>query len=191
MSRTHSNGSALDTLENSQEIGFYGLLYLAQVVGRQKAAGLLQLTVVSNHLFDVTGEEKLRPEKATILGPCKTIPQEYPNIACLLIDLGGLENGTNQPIGMTDRLLAEIMAESANALVAYRRKRRWVQTFEALPLTVPLNGQPRLRDGGVYLITGGLGGIGLTLAEYLAQTAGAKLVLVGRSSFPDRDNWEQ
>jgi polyketide synthase PksJ len=48
-----------------------------------------------------------------------------------------------------------------------------------------------LTDGGVYLITGGLGGIGLSLAEYLAQTVHAKLILVGRSSFPDRDKWEQ
>ncbi|HLO48213.1 MAG TPA: SDR family NAD(P)-dependent oxidoreductase, partial [Kamptonema sp.] len=43
------------------------------------------------------------------------------------------------------------------------------------------------REGGVYLITGGLGGIGLVLAENLAKTVRAKLVLVGRSAFPDRN----
>ncbi|MEK8146419.1 acyltransferase domain-containing protein [Streptomyces sp. M10(2022)] len=47
----------------------------------------------------------------------------------------------------------------------------------------------RIRDHGVYLITGGLGGIGLALAEHLARTTRARLVLVGRSPFPAREQW--
>jgi NAD(P)-dependent dehydrogenase (short-subunit alcohol dehydrogenase family) len=46
-----------------------------------------------------------------------------------------------------------------------------------------------LREGGVYLITGGLGAIGFALAEYLAITARAKLALIGRSAFPDKEEW--
>jgi NAD(P)-dependent dehydrogenase (short-subunit alcohol dehydrogenase family)/acyl carrier protein len=42
-------------------------------------------------------------------------------------------------------------------------------------------GGPGLREGGVYVITGGLGGIGITLAGYLASRIRAKLVLVSRS----------
>jgi NAD(P)-dependent dehydrogenase (short-subunit alcohol dehydrogenase family)/acyl carrier protein len=43
----------------------------------------------------------------------------------------------------------------------------------------------------VYLITGGLGGIGLVLAEYLARVVRAKLVLVGRSALPMREAWAE
>jgi acyl transferase domain-containing protein len=186
------NGSAFDRLENSQALGFFTLLYLVQTLGRQKSTAPLGLSIVSNDLFDVTGDETLRPENATILGPCKTIPQEYPNMTCRLIDLDGSQIGSRrQTTDLSDRLLAEIRAESSNALVAYRGKHRWIQSFEPLRLAAPSHGRTRLRDSGVYLITGGLGGIGLALAEYLAQTAHAKLVLIGRSSFPDRDNWEQ
>ena len=56
---------------------------------------------------------------------------------------------------------------------------------------VKLRRPMRLREGGVYLITGGLGRIGLVLAEYLARTVRAKLILIGRSAFPGRDKWEQ
>ncbi|MGZ8245983.1 SDR family NAD(P)-dependent oxidoreductase, partial [Methylomagnum sp.] len=49
--------------------------------------------------------------------------------------------------------------------------------------TPELSAAPRVRPGGVYLITGGLGAIPLTVAEHLAR-AGAKLALVGRS-YPD------
>ena len=47
-----------------------------------------------------------------------------------------------------------------------------------------------LRPGGVYLITGGLGGIGLAMAEQLVRACGAKLVLLGRSGLPPREQWD-
>jgi len=66
-----------------------------------------------------------------------------------------------------------------------------VQTFEPIRLDQAKGGKPKLRAGGVYLIAGGLGDIGLALAEYLAQTVQAKLVLIGSSSFPERNQWSQ
>src|SRR5205823_7458965 len=49
---------------------------------------------------------------------------------------------------------------------------------------------PRLREKGVYLITGGLGQIGLESGEYLARSVRARLVLVGTSAFPPREQWD-
>jgi NAD(P)-dependent dehydrogenase (short-subunit alcohol dehydrogenase family) len=49
----------------------------------------------------------------------------------------------------------------------------------------------RLRHGGVYLITGGTGGIGLTIAQYLAQTCRAKIVLTKKTPFPDKSTWRE
>ncbi|MGH9389915.1 MAG: SDR family NAD(P)-dependent oxidoreductase, partial [Vicinamibacteria bacterium] len=49
----------------------------------------------------------------------------------------------------------------------------------------------RLRQGGVYLLTGGLGGIGLEIARFLARTARAKLVLTGRSELPPATAWDE
>jgi NAD(P)-dependent dehydrogenase (short-subunit alcohol dehydrogenase family)/acyl carrier protein len=46
-----------------------------------------------------------------------------------------------------------------------------------------------LRDRGVYLITGGTGGIGLTLAGHLARSVRARLILVARTEMPDRGEW--
>jgi len=47
------------------------------------------------------------------------------------------------------------------------------------------------RDNGIYLITGGLGGVGLILAEGLYKHLGARLVLVGRTAVPCREEWEE
>ena len=178
--------------ERFQELGFYSLLFLAQALGKQNIMTPLRIGVVSNHLQEVTGEEVLCPEKATLLGPCKVIPQEYPNISCLSIDLVLPQSGTWQNAKVIDQLIAElVVAKPSDVVIAYRGQHRWVQTFEAVYLDDKAESATRLQRGGAYLITGGLGRIGLVLAEHLARTVRAQLILVGRSAFPERNTWEQ
>jgi NAD(P)-dependent dehydrogenase (short-subunit alcohol dehydrogenase family) len=159
-------------------------------LGKQNLTDEFQITVVSNNMQSVTGVEVLCPEKATVLGPIKVIPQEYPNITCRSIDVVLPNRGSWQEEKLIDQLLTEITTQSDELIIAYRGNQRWVQTFEPVRLE-EAKGTARLRKGGVYLITGGLGDIGLVLAEHLAKTVQAKLILTGRSAFPARDEWEK
>jgi acyl carrier protein len=90
---------------------------------------------------------------------------------------------------VAERVLGEVRSGVREAEVAWRGGRRWVRSYEQVQPA--RNEAPRIgfRKSGVYLITGGLGGVGLLLAEHLASTVGARLVLTARSSFPDRDEW--
>lgn len=180
----------IDLFRQAQDLGFYSLLFLAQALGRHGSDDL-KIGVVSNNLQEVTGEEALCPEKATVLGACRVIPQEYPNITCQSIDVVVPVSGTLQEKTLIDHLIAELAAGSPDPMVAYRRHHRWVQTFEAIWLNEPLTEKVWLREGGIYLIVGGLGYVGFVVAEYLAREARAKLVLTGRSALPERDEWEQ
>ena len=186
-----SHRAEIEFSEKYQNLGLYSLLFLAQALGNQNITDSLKIGIISNNMQAVTGEEELYPEKATVLGPCKVIPQEYPNITCACIDIVVPEAGTWQEQKLIDQLIVELTAKSSDVVVAYRGNHRWVQTFEAVRLDEIAQGKTRLRDGGVYLITGGLGGIGLVLAEYLAQTVRAKLILIGRSAFPSKEEWGQ
>ena len=193
----------LQRAARAQDLGFYSLIHLAQrlsrfseIPGNGAGGGEIQIAVVSNNVQDATGEEVLCPEKATVLGPVRTIPQEYPNISCRSIDLVLPEADTRIERQVVDGLLAELTAKSGGTaptdqVIAYRGNHRLVQTFEPVPLESATASTPRLREGGVYLITGGLGGIGLVLAEHLARTVRAKLVLTGRSALPARDEWTE
>ncbi|MFL5699614.1 MAG: SDR family NAD(P)-dependent oxidoreductase, partial [Ktedonobacteraceae bacterium] len=177
--------------EESQALGFYSLLFLAQALGRQNMTDALQIGVVTNNMQKVADEVMACPEKATIMGPCKVIPQEYPGIACRSIDIIVPEAAASQETELIDQLIAELTAKAPDLVVAYRKGQRWIQNFEPVQLDGSVEGKGRLRERGVYLISGGLGGMGLELAEYLAGTVRARLILVGRSALPERNEWER
>ncbi|MBW4611886.1 MAG: SDR family NAD(P)-dependent oxidoreductase [Desmonostoc vinosum HA7617-LM4] len=174
-----------------EALGFYSLLFLTQALGENNQIDALEMRIVSNNMHEITGSEVLCPEKALVLGHCKVIPLEYPNINCRSIDVVIPPKESLQEEQLIKVLLAELITPTADQVVAYRGTHRWVQTFEPIHLDAVGEDTPRLREKGVYLITGGLGGVGLALAEYLAQTVQAKLVLLGRSPFPHRDEWSK
>ncbi len=188
------------SFEQEQNLGFYSLLYLAQALGKQmieqtfgesRIVNSVELRVVTSNVQEVTGEELLCPEKATVLGPCKVIPQEYAHVSCSSIDVLIPEAGTWQEERLVDQLTDELASQSAELVIAYRGGHRWSQSFKAVRLKEHDLAAGRLREGGVYLITGGMGGLGLELAEYLVETVQAKLVLLGRKGLPERELWEE
>jgi acyl transferase domain-containing protein len=189
---TPSNEAALtpETWEASQQQGLYSFLFLAQALGTMRSSGSVQLALISNDMQDVTGVEMVRPEKATLLGICKVLEKEYPHITCRSIDIELFPDSSQPPAYLIKQLLIEINTLGADCTVAYRGMYRWTQTFEPVRLAWPEENGP-FKQRGVYLITGGLGGLGLALAEHLARCARAKLVLLGRSTFPAREQWTQ
>ncbi|MBD2508878.1 SDR family oxidoreductase [Nostoc muscorum FACHB-395] len=181
-----SNSYTNSTIE---ALGWSSLLFLAQAITENNQTDALEISLVSNNLQEITGSEILCPEKALILGTCKVMPLEYANITCRSIDVVvPVESGQEELI---QTLIREFTTPTSDQIIAYRGRNRWVQDFEPVQLHETVTENLRLRKQGVYLITGGLGGVGLLLAEYLAQTVQAKLILVGRSIFPDQDEWSE
>jgi acyl transferase domain-containing protein/acyl carrier protein len=202
-----SGGYDSSKLEHAQNLGFYSLLYLARAIGQQgisndkHANGKLEIIVLTNGMQAVTGKEVPEPQKAVIRGAVQVIPVEYPMISCRSIDIDYLlaapANESQHRLESTEHLLKIIETEIENSsdtpdlYAAYRNNQRWVQTYEPMPLEMSEPEPFILKEKGVYLVTGGLGGIGLVLAEYLAKNFKARLVLTGRSPFPHRDQWEE
>jgi acyl transferase domain-containing protein len=179
--------------DEAQDRGFYSVLFLAQALARQAASAAVEIRVVTSGLQKVTGGEELRTELSTLIGLCRVIPQEHPNLPCRIIDVEPPGPGRNERLAL-DLLVAELAVATPEPVVAYRGTGRWVQRFERLRLEAPSEPWPRLRQGGVYLVIGGMGGIGSALAARLARDLGAKLVLTGRSPVPERgasESWQE
>ena len=120
------------------------------------------VSVVTTGLQDVFGGRPTAPEKATVLGPCKSLTAELPQVTGTSIDLApGVGEGAAD---LAARLLAELENEARDPVVALHGPGRWALSYEPARLTEqPFEAAAaRLREGGTYLITGGLGGIGLT-----------------------------
>ncbi|PSO92161.1 MAG: hypothetical protein BRC46_09230 [Cyanobacteria bacterium QS_6_48_18] len=173
---------SLDNLDT----GFYSLLSLAQAMGRYASRETISLTLVTSPTHDITGSEVLFPTQATLQGACLVIPQEYPGVSAGTIDME-VPPESAQKARLAESLLHEIATSPPEPIVAYRGRHRWVQSFDSMPLERTGETPSPLRTGGIYLIAGGLGGMGLVLAEYLARATNAKLVLVTRSGLPERE----
>lgn len=182
----------LDAFDAAQEVGFYSLLHLAQALGGLRGSQPLSIWILSNQVHAITGEETLRPEQATLLGWAQVIPQEFPQWRCHNLDLALPAPPTAAEIEQwAARLLVDLSAPTSERIIAYRGQHCWLPTFESVALPAPAGVPNRLRPAGVYLITGGLAGLGTPLAEYLAQSVQARLALIEPEDFPQRQDWGQ
>lgn len=190
-SPTHNAKPGSESFKELQELGYYSLLFLARALAEQNMTDPMQLFIVADGLFDVEGGDKAIPEKATILGPLKVIQQEYQNITCKCIDVVAAESSRSQSSRLVDDLVRELNSNSPDSILAYRGKRRYTQSFEQVGLVEDGVIIRPLRQRGVYLITGGLGDVGLLLAEHLANKYKARLILTGRTPLPESDVWDE
>lgn len=169
--------------DSAQAVGFHSLLAVAQAFGTAP----LKLAVVSQELHEVLGDERPRPELSTLLGACKVIAQEYPHTTGQNIDLV-----IPDAAGPQHELIRKVMDELRNGsapVVALRGRHRWAQDVTRLAREPSV--KPRLRQSGVYLVTGGLDPVGFTIAEWLVRSSGARLILLESQSLPPRETWDE
>ena len=149
----------------------------------------VRVLTVSAGAESVLGEPVSTPEAALHFGPVLVLPIEVPGMRIRNVDLE-VSGKTTDVVATAGTLIQEAALADREIFVARRRDRRWVKRFH--PVVSPRADEAALpiKRGGSYLITGGLGGIGLALAEWLATTASARLLLTGRRLLPAREQWD-
>ena len=190
---SHRPGSTF--LNRLQEQGFYSLFFLAQALDDAGAQGEIQLHVVTNGMQRLGDEPLPYPEKATILGPGLTIPKEMAGVSVRMIDLdfaktkATLTKHREQNPALIEQLQEDLLSPCGSEVLAYRQGRRWTLHHENLALPEPSPKTPIFRRSSVYLITGGLGDLALTMARQLTERFAASVVLTGRATLPERADW--
>ncbi|HEY8344958.1 MAG TPA: SDR family NAD(P)-dependent oxidoreductase [Bacillota bacterium] len=173
----------VDKLAETQRRGVYSLLYFTKAFLEGRFAYNVDLLLVSRYFNEVTGEEsRLMPENASLSGLGKVIGQEYPEMTVKCIDL-------DEDTG-TEAIMAELnIATLHNYLAVYRKGMRFIEEFDYVEVNNIPNRETPIKEGGVYLITGGTSGIGLEVARYLAAKNTVKLALIARTKIPERTLW--
>lgn len=173
----------LTQMNNDQEIGFYSLYRATRAIIHNNIREDLDVVLISRQVNEITGkEEYLQPQYASLFGIGKTVFQEYPNIKCRSIDL---DTDTS-----FENIIAELNQREPNYLVAYRNNQRYVEEFAKEDIQSFDFQQIDYRSNGVYIITGGLGGVGLEISKYLSNKAAINIALINRSPLPPRNEWE-
>lgn len=167
---------------------FFPLVHLLQALGE-----LSSRTQVSVITYGLTGADggRIDPLRSLALGPVLVAPRELGHVETRCVDLPA---GT--PISYMHRSLLEMLARELiiaprEPIVAITAAGRWIRRLSPLALPQPPTETTVqwVRQGGVYLITGGLGGIGLEVAEYLARSTSVRLALMSRSALPPKEEW--
>ncbi|NEP11407.1 MAG: SDR family NAD(P)-dependent oxidoreductase [Symploca sp. SIO2C1] len=168
-----------DRLESALEFGCASLLHLVQALTKSQQQQMPPLLVVTQGAVSVgTDCEAVQVQQAPVWGLGRVIAQEHPELQCRLLDL----EASTQPEDIVGWLYQELMSPNEENQIAYRQgKRRVARLVRRQPQTTTKDQQKiSINAEGSYLITGGLGALGLQLAQWLVEQGTQHLVLTGR-----------
>jgi phthiocerol/phenolphthiocerol synthesis type-I polyketide synthase D len=133
-----------------------------------------RLWLVSRGGLVVDGDEFGNPGVGSLRGLIRVLAYEHPDLRTTLLDLDADSDAVAA-------LTAELESSGGDDVIARRGERRYVERLSRA--TVPEHGQnPVVRSDGSYIVTGGLGGIGLTVVRWLVDSGAGRLVLNGRTA---------
>ncbi|MCD1260591.1 SDR family oxidoreductase [Paenibacillus athensensis] len=180
-----------EQLERELERTVYGAFRWLRALAASGWTHRIEVSLLTAYADEVTAEQPaVRPAAAALAGLGKALGWECRNVRVRCMDA---DDATG-----TEALLAELLSGSTEYKSAYRSGTRYVERIDLAEqpeakAAVGDDDALRLQADGVYVITGGLGGIALVLAKQLAELAGERglhLALVGRTPFPPREQWE-
>jgi phthiocerol/phenolphthiocerol synthesis type-I polyketide synthase E len=169
-------------------LGYQALVTLAATLQPTAEAPAFVL-VGTEGAASVLDERVRHPEAALAMGPVLTLPAEVPWLRIRSVDLQ-IGTGRQAADAAARELIAEAATPDGENVVARRGGVRWVRRVERISAPKPNAAGLPVREKGAYLVTGGLGGVGLTLASWLAREYSARLLLTARTALPPREEWD-
>lgn len=182
--------ASIESFRATQFSCYYSILNFVQSLNKANFNDDLSIKVFTNDMHDISGHEKVRPEKTSVIGLVKVLQQEFQNIICQSIDISLPARGSAIETELLVQLGDEILADRGEIICAYRNGRRWVQSYERLPIGPEVSEKYPIQDGKTYLVYDGLVGIGLEVSKNILVEHKAKVLILGDVSFPERSNWD-
>ncbi|WP_338866152.1 type I polyketide synthase [Myxococcus stipitatus] len=165
-------------LESARHLGTTAVLHLVQALARAGWRDSPRLWLVTQAARgEGPGRERVNVAQAPLWGLGQVIAMEHPELGCTRVDLHAVAEAA--PEILFKELAAHSLEDQVALRVGTRRVARFVRAVEALE---PRDLSERVVADGTYLITGGLGGLGLQVARWLVEQGARSLVLLGRGA---------
>ncbi|MCE5294866.1 MAG: SDR family NAD(P)-dependent oxidoreductase, partial [Chlamydiales bacterium] len=175
----------VDWLTSAKLLGFYSVVSFINAYNEFDDSTPMTLVALTSGLSDIQRVKCEFPEKSLLFGAIKVIPKELPHISCKSVDIEGLKGSE-----LTQMLQQEMRCTDQHQVISYLASQRYVEEFMPLTFESKIPSEVRLKNGGTYIITGGVGGIGLTLAEFITSKVKANIILFGRKPFLEPHEWD-
>jgi phthiocerol/phenolphthiocerol synthesis type-I polyketide synthase A len=152
-----------------------------QLVEREKHHPVT-LWIITRGVREAVASAALR--QSCLWGLAAVLGAEHPELWGGLVDIPAEDN-----VGDSVAALSRVLPTAAKSTLVLRDGE-----FLA-PALVPISDQPvreplRCRPDAAYLITGGMGALGLLMADWLADRGARRLILAGRTPLPPRRDWD-
>ena len=169
-----------EVLISQLSLGFYSLFFLSKGLMKQKPKNEIRIVYVY-----LNSSKEPQPQYAAVSGMVRSIHRENPRLIFKTVDM---DSPNIEPSQLAKTVVQEFRSgQNGMGEIKYRGKQRFIKRFVEFDLDreieegKPLEKARALKKKGVYLITGGAGGLGFIVAEYLVRSVRARLVLTGRS----------
>lgn len=175
-SLTTSSVASNPALDNASISACDSVLALVKALAR-RIIGLPLLWLITRGAQAVKAGEQISVEQSVLWGFGKVISFEFPDFKCMRLDLDPIQlDSETIPL-----LLRQISIDDNEDQVALRSGLRYVPRLSSLTLSASSNVPVSLRHDGTYLVTGGLGALGLETAKWMTKRGAKHLVLIGRN----------
>jgi acyl transferase domain-containing protein len=169
----------LETLERARNFGTLSVLYLVQTLAQQQLTESFALWLGTREAMPINSGQTVAVAQTPLWGLGKVISLEYPQLWGGIIDLDSDSLTT-----IATNLTGELNDSEEEDYIAFRQGQRYVARLVKTP---PLHFKPvSIQTDATYLITGGLGALGLQIARWLVVEGANNLVLIGRRQASER-----
>ena len=176
----------LDGLEAAQHVCGTDALDFIQALREQALDKKMPIWLVTRGAQPLEGTVPALGQ-ALLWGLARVAALELPEMWGGVVDLAP----DVAPSQAAERLFAEITGPDGEDQVAYRGERRFVPRLVSAETQTPTLRPMRVRADATYLVTGGLGSLGLEIAAWLVEQGARRLVLTSRRGLPARSEWAQ
>ncbi|WP_281988848.1 SDR family NAD(P)-dependent oxidoreductase [Aquimarina aggregata] len=163
--RNHFNKVNVHKLDEEKTALFHKVLALIQDAFKTKKTSQCMVLV----------DESEWEQYGFLSGLFKTATTENPLFTGKIISI---ENSASLPV---DTLINIVREESLNSQDEIKYSLQGRAFKNIVPIVLEENANSLIKDDGIYIITGGLGGLGYTIAQEIASTASVQMILTGRS----------
>jgi acyl transferase domain-containing protein len=183
-----TNAMTLEELDTAQNLGSIAVCHIVQAISAADWRSLPRLWLATR------GAQPVRPHDAAHLAlaqsPLWGTARVLGHMEHLALWGGIIDLDPANPTADADALFQQIRQSDGEDQVAFRDGERYVaRMMPAKNLANPI--PPRFRRDGSYLITGGLGALGLLVARWMVERGANRLILMSRRTFPARATWNQ